>query len=65
MHMISAQEYGLRDTASWVVVELKTDKPVFETYSKRMVDNLNTKKYKAVPVQDWLANLNNEIRRST
>jgi hypothetical protein len=60
MKITSAQQYGLRDTASWVVVEIKTNQSVFETYSKQMVNNLNTKKFKAVPVQEWLGSLNNK-----
>jgi hypothetical protein len=46
--------------ASWVVREKASGKVVFETFDQRKVDALNTAKYEAVPIQQYLAGLNRE-----
>lgn len=45
-------------TASWVIVNLETGASVFETFDPAKVAALNTAKYKAVPILEWLQHLN-------
>ena len=45
-------------TASWVIVELETNRVIFETYNAHLVDTLNTARYKAVPILEYLESLN-------
>lgn len=45
-------------TASWVIVNLETGAAVFETFDPAKVSALNTVKYKAVPILEWLQSLN-------
>lgn len=50
---------SLNRTASWVIVELSTGKPVFETYNETLATkHLNLNKFKAVPILEWLQSLN-------
>jgi hypothetical protein len=51
-------------TASWVIVNIATGEPVLETYSERMVQALNTDKYRAVPILEWLQSLNRAGKQS-
>lgn len=46
-----------RPTASWVIREKDTGKVIMETFDKKKVEALNTKKYEAVPIQEHLASL--------
>jgi hypothetical protein len=55
---IMAYTQSLTRTASWVVVSKADNKPVFETYSKSVVDKINTDKYTVMPVLQWLQSLN-------
>jgi hypothetical protein len=45
-------------TASWVIVDLSTGKGVFETFNEKTAKAINQKKYKAVPILEWLQSLN-------
>jgi len=49
---------SLNKTASWVIVNIETKKPLFETYSVKIVDAINTNKYQAVPILEYLQNFN-------
>ncbi len=49
---------SLMRTASWVIVNKETGHCVFETFNKALVQALNTDKYKAVPILEWLQGLN-------
>lgn len=50
---------SLNRTASWVIIELSTGKPVFETFNETLATkHLNTAKFKAVPILQWLQSLN-------
>lgn len=49
-------------TASWVIVEIETGKPVFETFSANIIGAINTKKYKAVPILEWLQSFNLQVK---
>lgn len=44
-------------TASWVIRNKETGEVLFETFDKRKVDALNTAKYEAVPIQQYLSSL--------
>lgn len=48
---------SLSRTASWVIKNKETGDVVMETFDKKKVDALNTKKYEAVPIQEHLASL--------
>jgi acyl-ACP thioesterase len=55
-----AYTQSLTRTASWVIVNKETDQPVCETYSDKLVQALNTNKYKAVPILEWLQSINKQ-----
>ena len=45
-------------TASWVIRVKSTGEVLFETFNPRVVAQLNTAKYEAVPIQSYLVSLN-------
>ena len=45
-------------TTSWIIREKATRKVLFETYNPAWIKALNTTKYEAVPVKEYLASLN-------
>lgn len=47
---------------SWVIREKATGKVLFETFDRKKVDALNTAKYEAVPILDYLVGLNAAIK---
>jgi hypothetical protein len=52
---------SLNRTASWVIVELSTGEVVFETFNEALATkHLNTSKFKAVPILEWLQGLNSK-----
>lgn len=53
----TAREHRGR-TASWVVTEKATGKPVLETFDPDVARKVNTEKYAVAPVGDYLAGLN-------
>lgn len=54
--------YTIQKTVSWVFVDLETGKGVYETYSASVAAKVNTKRYKAVPILEYLQNLNRRIK---
>lgn len=46
---------------SWVIREKATGKVLFETFDQRKVAALNTAKYEAVPIGQYLGELNQRI----
>lgn len=42
-------------TASWVIVERATGKPIMETFRADWVARLRTDRFEAVPILEWLA----------
>lgn len=50
-------------TASWVLRDKATKQVVCETFDARKVAALNTDKYEAVPILDYLQELNRNIRQ--
>lgn len=49
-------------TASWIIRNKATREIVAETFSKRAVEALNTHKYEAIPVLEYLVSLNAKPR---
>ena len=49
---------SLTRTASWVIVDKTTGHSVCELFDEALVKALNTDKYKAVPILEWLQSLN-------
>ena len=45
-------------TASWVIREKSTGRVIAETFNLDLVDALNTVRYEAVPIKDYLVSLN-------
>jgi hypothetical protein len=45
-------------TASWVVVETETGRAVLETFNPKVAAAVNTAKYRAIPVLEYLQSLN-------
>ena len=53
---------SLLRTASWVIVDKSTNKAIFETFSKSITDKINVEKYQAIPILEYLQNLNKTTR---
>lgn len=49
-------------TASWVIREKATKRGIYETYNPDLVAKLNTQKYEAVPILEYLQELNLKIK---
>lgn len=49
-------------SASWIIRNRQTGEVVMETFAKRVVDALNAEKYEAVPVLQYLAALNKDLK---
>jgi len=49
---------SLARTASWVIREKSTGNVILETFDRKKVDALNTEKYEAVPIGEYLGGLN-------
>lgn len=43
---------------SWVIVNIETGEAVLETFNKDVILRLNTAKYKAVPIAEYLGCIN-------
>jgi hypothetical protein len=52
-------------TSSWIVRNKATKEVLFETFNPKIVNILNTDKYEAVPVLDYLYDLNHNIQERT
>ena len=53
---------SLHRTASWVLRDKTTKVVVCETFDKRVVDRLNADKYEAVPILQYLGEINAAVR---
>jgi hypothetical protein len=53
-----AYTQSLTRTASWVIINKETNEAVLETFNEQAVQALNTVKYKAVPILEYLQSLN-------
>jgi hypothetical protein len=47
-------------TASWIIREKETKRVICETFNRRAVDALNTTRYEAVPILEYLQSLNRQ-----
>jgi hypothetical protein len=47
---------------SWVIVEKNTGKAVFETYSRKMADAVNRKKFNVLPILEYLQEFNRKVK---
>jgi len=47
-------------TASWILRNKQTKEVICETFDRRKVDALNTAKYEAVPILDYLVSINSK-----
>lgn len=54
--------YPLHRPSSWVIVELESGRALFETFNENLLPSLNTQKYKAVPIHEYLCKLNESIK---
>lgn len=50
-------------TASWVIINNATGNPLLETFNPKYVAALNTERYRAVPIIEWLTTLNAKIKK--
>lgn len=50
-------------TASWVIRNKATGEVLFETFDSRKVAALNRERYEAVPILDYLVELNQQIKQ--
>lgn len=48
---------------SWVIREIATQRVICETFDPRKVQHLNRTRYEAVPVREYLAQLNAKIKQ--
>lgn len=55
---------SLNETASWVIRERATGNVLFETFDRRKVEALNTAKYEAVPILDYLVGFNRAVKEA-
>ena len=62
---VSVDPETLRDVASWVIRNKETGEVVMETFDRAKVEALNTEKYEAVPVEQHLQELNEELRAAS
>jgi hypothetical protein len=53
---------SLNRTASWVIRDKATKTPVMETFNPATVDRLNTDKYEAVPIGQYLGEINGKAK---
>jgi hypothetical protein len=47
-------------TTSWVICNKQTGESILETFDPNKVQRLNTSKYVAIPIGEYLASLNNK-----
>jgi hypothetical protein len=55
---------SLDEPSSWVIRQKDTGKVIAETYDNRLVGRLNTERYEAVPILQYLGELNRTIREA-
>jgi hypothetical protein len=50
-------------TASWVIVDKATRQAVFETFNESTAKAVNTARYEAVPILQYLQQLNRSLNK--
>lgn len=53
---------SLSSTASWVIVNKLTNKAVIEMYDLELVKKINTMKYRAIPILEYLQTFNQKVK---
>ena len=48
---------------SWVIVNKATNETIFELWNIETVYYINAEKYKAIPVREYLENLNKQVKQ--
>lgn len=51
-------------TASWVIREKASGKVLIETFNEGWLRRLNTEKYEAVPILDYLYEVNQKVKEA-
>ena len=49
-------------TASWVIVDKQSGKALFETFNQTIANAINQSKYQAIPILEYLQNLNKSLK---
>lgn len=49
-------------TASWIIRDKTTKRILVETFNKKIVDHLNTDKYEAIPILEYLVEINGKTK---
>ena len=49
-------------TTSWVIVEKDSKKPIFETFNEKTVKAINSKRYTAIPILEYLQAFNQGVK---
>lgn len=52
----------MENSASWVVIDKKTGKALFETFTCELCQSINTSEYKVIPIMEYLQDLNRKIK---
>ena len=52
-------------TTSWVIKRISTGEVVMETFDAEVVRYLNVAQYVAIPIIEYLADLNRQIKRAS
>lgn len=50
-------------TASWVIRKKGSIAGLYETFNKELADKINKEKYEAIPILQYLQELNSALRR--
>lgn len=59
-----SSDSSLNRTASWVIRDKATGKPVMETFDPSVVEKVNTAKYEAVPIGQYLGEINGQPKQA-
>jgi hypothetical protein len=59
-HGLAEFSAEIMKTASWVVVRTSDKQAIFETFSKRTAEAINSEKYTAVPILEYLVSINGQ-----
>ena len=51
-------------TASWVIIEKRSGKAILETFSQKVVNAINTEKYNAIPISEYLVSINGRKKQN-
>lgn len=60
---VNTSRHHMRRTASWILRDKHTKQVVCETYLASMITKLNTSRYEAIAIGDYLESLNVAVRQ--